>query len=1260
MRFKLQTHTNYFWRVAVRNNVHAPNWSHWEPFSAVNAPQSAVQWDAKWISGGRTTVPNIICGTANGCTGGNMFLACDDPGAIITNITFAAFGNPTECPVPTYGDCNVNGSDARGIVEKLCLKRTNCTVHTSDFKYDPHDLPCLVHAQNKIVIATAVCSPTGPPANQLRKVFTLDGPVVHATASVSALGYQILWCNGKRVGSKELEPGRSNGVRAYFSSFDLSECLQQGPNVLAVRMGNGWFANAGNQPGSMQSPPLLLLQASIEVQGSGTTGSAAAGGVTPSNPAAGVLSRSIQIVSDSSWRSHGGMITQDSVFLGETQNLTLDTAGWTNTSFDDVHWLPAIEYPEAPPSFNDPPMLTPQIRPAIVEAMVLPALSMTTPTEGHSFRGSSVPSASGHPSSVNQPLIFDFGQNFAGKLRLRVRVPADDAGGAGELRTITVRHAEVLNHLPLAPTKDGKPFYGELMNAVSIDTYTVRVADAVGERPGTEESSFKYIFLQPEFTIHGFRFASVTGLAAHTEITVDDVHGVVMGANISTTNGESLRFSHPVLNKVQHATVWSHRANTQDIPTDCNQRDERLGWMGDAGLAVESAMYNLGGAGDSAAATFISWLDMIADEQGVDGALSDVIPNIWPLGSMQPADPNWGSAYPTIAYTCWQFTADDDILKKHIDNLVQYIDSLEVIANHTGLAQFPAKYADWLSPFASASGGGGRPDVNKHLVSASAVIHDTRIVKLMAAHLGTLAYNATAARLEKLEMRFTEEFNAAWLRTSSSSSPPSSSPSSSTAASYAGGQQTELALPLWLGIVPASARAGVVQALVVDAIDTHKGHVTTGIVGVRAIFEALSMNGRTDIALQLACGTTYPSFGWMVTNPDEPATTLWEQFGASTLAGDQGDSSRNHIMFGTISAWYWKYLLGVTPLSPGFGRVSIAPHIVTTAPDPPPPPKGINITCVIGKEEQDLAVGCPAGHMIDKIIFAEYGTLEGNCALERLTKGKCALDMAAALTARCTGKQSCRFRCDQDGDNRCTVEGKVLVPSPDPCEEVTKKVAVQVNCTAKTASATTAAPATPKFRAPRASSGQRMSRLALAIGINGGIDGGSVASTDASDHGISADSVVVSSAATSSTSPLLTHASGSLHTVRGDVTVSWRQWLVGGGGSLSGGTASSSADAPSIDTGAATTSIELNVSIPVGIAGGEIFLPCIDGASAVTLGGEVIWKDGALLSSAAKAHGVAAAVYDGSTSSLALAVPASGAFAFSWAASNQGPGSGQV
>jgi len=253
--------------------------------------------------------------------------------------------------------------------------------------------------------------------------------------------------------------------------------------------------------------------------------------------------------------------------------------------------------------------------------------------------------------------------------------------------------------------------------------------------------------------------------------------------------------------------VWSARGNLQDIPTDCTQRDERLGWMGDAALSVEQALYNFGASSaGTAVAIFAQWLDMVADEQDPrTGDIGDVVPRVWQLGAMQPADPNWGSAYPSVTHALWRATGDMNLVRRHLPNLMLYLHSLEASVNRTGLAHMIAKYGDWFAPSEASP-------ASKPLVSASAFIHDVRAVGDMARAVGE---SAAADHCTALRSSLAAEFNRVWLQVGPNG----------TGTSYASGLQTELALPLWLGIVPAPARAAVVEALV-DSIQQHGFHVS--------------------------------------------------------------------------------------------------------------------------------------------------------------------------------------------------------------------------------------------------------------------------------------------------------------------------------------------------------------------------------------------------------------------------------------------------
>jgi alpha-L-rhamnosidase len=222
-------------------------------------------------------------------------------------------------------------------------------------------------------------------------------------------------------------------------------------------------------------------------------------------------------------------------------------------------------------------------------------------------------------------------------------------------------------------------------------------------------------------------------------------------------------------------------------------------------------------------------------------------------------------------------TGQTAIIERHLDSLVAYLNSLAAgVKGKGGLAHIRTKYGDWFPPGSDGNGAAG----TKPLVSASAFIHDAKIVSEMAGAVGNYTIQK---KLELLHDSLAAEFNSIWMHNSS----------------YASGCQTDLAVPLWLGIVPTNNRAAVVETLVKD-IESHGYHTTSGILGTRAQYEALAKNGRTDVALAMLNKTDFPSYGFMVDNPLEPATTLWCVFGACGSLIDRCGMLYSHITYVTF------------------------------------------------------------------------------------------------------------------------------------------------------------------------------------------------------------------------------------------------------------------------------------------------------------------------------------------------------------------------
>ena len=403
------------------------------------------------------------------------------------------------------------------------------------------------------------------------------------------------------------------------------------------------------------------------------------------------------------------------------------------------------------------------------------------------------------------------------------------------------------------------------------------------------------------------RVSGVRALAAA------DVRGVVVRAALPNTGTVAFAGSAEaaLLNRVQRAVAWSQRSNSLDIPTDVTMRDERLGWTGSAGhVNVEQHLLNFAGAGRLLGA----WLELMAAEQALagDGSIPAVVPALWPLDLRGPLDPNWGASWPATVWALWQYGGNAAVARRHLPRLVRYLESMA-----PGLAVPPlgrtvfGGFGDWMPP------PGQRP-ADRELMGVLGFIESARQVAALA---GALGNTSVERRLARLANDTAEAANRKWM----TAPRPAAANRSAADFGYASSLQTELAYPLYVGVIPPEHTAAAVQALVTRVAEAGY-HPTTGFVGVRALFEALSMHNRTDVALRLALQPSYPSYLWMVANPIENATTLWEQWDCATHPrSDATNCARNTPQLASIGAWFYKYVAGITPAAPGFRRVSVSP-----------------------------------------------------------------------------------------------------------------------------------------------------------------------------------------------------------------------------------------------------------------------------------------------------------------------------------------------
>jgi alpha-L-rhamnosidase len=533
------------------------------------------------------------------------------------------------------------------------------------------------------------------------------------------------------------------------------------------------------------------------------------------------------VVSDASWKAADGPIFEDSVYDGESYDARRETPGWDRPGFDDKEW-PAAEAVKGPAG-----VLSAQMMPAIQVIDTIVPFGMTSPLPG--------------------VYIFDMGQNFSGWARLSVRGPRGT--------DVRLRFAELL-------FDNGTLNQDNLRSAQAEDHYILK---------GEGEESW-----EPRFTYHGYRYVEVTGFPGTPKL--DCVRGRVVHSAVKPIG--SFAASKDVLNGLQRIITWGQKTNLHSIPTDCDQRDERMGWMGDAQGTAEEAIMNF-----DMAAFYTNFVRDIRDVQDEKGQITDTVPHIW--GS-RPADPAWGTAYPLLCWYMYEYYGDTRVLEEHYEGLRKYVEFLRSRAEN-GLVKY-SYYGDWVAVEKCPGA----------IVSSFYYYYDVRILADAARVLGR---TQDAALYDKLAAEIRIAFNREYYNPKTGD--------------YADGTQTANTLALFLDI-PTEKQGGAWGRLFDDIVYKHNSHLTTGIIGTKYIMELLTRTGNADLAYDIAVKTDYPSWGYMIANG---ATTLWELWQKR-----EGSSmnSHNHPMFGSVGAWLYKALAGINlaPGTTGFERILIQPQIV--------------------------------------------------------------------------------------------------------------------------------------------------------------------------------------------------------------------------------------------------------------------------------------------------------------------------------------------
>lgn len=535
------------------------------------------------------------------------------------------------------------------------------------------------------------------------------------------------------------------------------------------------------------------------------------------------------------WEIAEGAIRADSLYDGEVHDARLARPDWAVPGGGGPGWREALVVPAPSLSF------LPQVAPPIRAHEAMPPRSVKRLQNGNR--------------------VFDFGQNFAGWPRLEVRAPAGNR--------IDLRFAESLR-------PDGGVDQGNLRTAQQHDVY-------ICAGKGRET-------WQPAFTYHGFRYAEVSGLP---DADADWSFSAVAGYQGLEVTG-AFRTADPVIRKFWQNSLWSQKSNFWGLPTDCPQRDERLGWMGDAQVFWEAAAFNM----DVAAYTARVMQD-VRSGQRENGAFPDCIPPFVP--TVRLSSPGWADAGVIMPYVSWRQNGDTAVIDAQWEAMERYLAWIAAgNPDHLWTKSRGADYGDWLAVDASAANPGS-PTTPKDLIGTAFWSRDASMMAEMAAATGR---TEAAERYRALFGQVRAAFNAAYVRPDGTIGNES---------------QTSYILPIHFGLLGPEAEREAARRLVAG-IAARGGHLSTGFLGTPYILDALARTGHEQTAVSLLLERGFPSWGYMV---EKGATSMWERWDSDSADG--GMNSLNHYAFGAITSFLFRRIAGIAAAAQGFSKVRIEP-----------------------------------------------------------------------------------------------------------------------------------------------------------------------------------------------------------------------------------------------------------------------------------------------------------------------------------------------
>ncbi len=555
--------------------------------------------------------------------------------------------------------------------------------------------------------------------------------------------------------------------------------------------------------------------------------------------------RTERVVSDTGWKTATGPVLASDIYGGETYDARRELSGWASAPYDDHSWA-AVVLLDAPAS-----TLVASLSPPVRRVRELRPIDIRRAPSGET--------------------LFDLGQNFTGWARLSVQGPAGT--------TITLRFGEVLD-------KGGNLYTANLRNAGQTDRYTLS---------GKPREVY-----EPHFTFHGFRYVAVAGLPTPPDSAT--ITGIAVSSDLPQTG--SLVTSDSLLNKLQRNIVWGQRSNFLDVPTDCPQRDERLGWTGDAQVFARTAAFNMDVSG-----FFSKWLSDVAADQDPSGSVPWVIPN--PLGgdSLRFAGTaGWSDVAVIVPWTMYLAYGDRRLLERQYPSMRAWVDYARRRAGPDLIWRPGWQFGDWLALHSDDPSYPGAT-TGTDLIATAFLAHSTDLVSRTAAVLGRQNDAAEyRARFRAIREAFNREFVSRTGRVGENT-------------------QTAYALAIAFDLLPDSLVAVAARRLAQD-VEARDHHLTTGFLGTPYLLHVLGATGHVENAFQLLAQRTYPSWLYPITRG---ATTMWERWDGirpDSTFEDPGMNSFNHYAFGAVGDWMYQNIGGidVDPAAPGYRRSRIAPR----------------------------------------------------------------------------------------------------------------------------------------------------------------------------------------------------------------------------------------------------------------------------------------------------------------------------------------------